>query len=216
MPIETTVSNTSCLISLETISQLGILEKLYGKLDIPPAVALEWGKKLPSWIIVQSINNQAILSNLRMDLGPGEAEAIALALELSASRIILDDKKARGQAGLVGLAVTGTVGVIVTAKTKSVISLVKPLLDDLERPGFYLSGPLKAHALQIAWEYRELCHLPSSITTRKPIPKFDSSGDSLFLEAERQPLPECIHDPPRSTRSRPVCGPCGSSAGLLL
>jgi predicted nucleic acid-binding protein len=53
-----------------------------------------------------------------MDIGPGEAEAIALAIEAGAARIVLDDKKARRIARELGVTVTGTVGVLLRAKQR--------------------------------------------------------------------------------------------------
>ena len=52
----------------------------------------EFGMQLPSWISVQPVQNLPLVRSLTVHLGPGEAEAIALAIECSAERLILDDK----------------------------------------------------------------------------------------------------------------------------
>lgn len=53
---------------------------------------------------------------LRPSLGDGEREALALALEIQADRILLDDRIARRAADELKLVVTGTVGVLLGAK----------------------------------------------------------------------------------------------------
>ena len=65
-PSSATVSNTSCLIALETVARLDLLERLYQEVLIPQAVATEWGMALPQWLKVQPIVNQALALALRL------------------------------------------------------------------------------------------------------------------------------------------------------
>ena len=88
-----TVCNSSCLIVLDAIGRLDLLQQLLGTITIPAAVVVEFGSPLPGWISVEPVRNSATVKSLELQLGPGESEAIALAGELSADRIILDDKK---------------------------------------------------------------------------------------------------------------------------
>ncbi len=46
-PSKATVTNTSCLIALESIARLDLLERLYQEVLISPAVATEWGTPPP-------------------------------------------------------------------------------------------------------------------------------------------------------------------------
>jgi predicted nucleic acid-binding protein len=55
---------------------------------------------------------------LETQLDKGESSAIALAIETPGSTIILDDYKAKKIATQLGLAYTGTIGVIVKAKRR--------------------------------------------------------------------------------------------------
>ncbi|MBX3402355.1 MAG: hypothetical protein KF699_02975 [Phycisphaeraceae bacterium] len=73
----------------------------------------------PRWLEVRTANAAAI--NLR--LGPGEREAIALALELAASTLLVDDRDARATAQQSGLFVTGTLGVLEAAAAADLIQL---------------------------------------------------------------------------------------------
>lgn len=151
-PNKATVTNTSCLIALESIARLDLLQALYQNVVIPPAVASEWGTPAPQWVKVIAIQNQALAQALRMQLGPGEAEAITLAVEISANRLILDDQRARSIATSLQVPVTGTVGIALRAKQQGILPLVRPIFDDLRAAGFWLSDALYQQGLQLAGE----------------------------------------------------------------
>ena len=82
----------------------------------------------------------------------GEASAIALALEFPESIIILDDYKARKVAENLGLAITGTIGVIIIAKKRGIIGSIKPYLEQLRVMNFRLSEEIEKQALKEAEE----------------------------------------------------------------
>jgi predicted nucleic acid-binding protein len=63
------------------------------------------------WIKPRPREDQSLGRLLRASLDAGEAEAIALALELSADLILLDEKDGRSVAARAGLRVTGVLGV---------------------------------------------------------------------------------------------------------
>lgn len=123
------VSNTTPISELYKINELDLLRSLYGSIYIPAAVfqELQQAKTLPhlgaalaqtAWIKVRSIHfpdKQEALQRRYPYLHSGEAAAIALAQELAAQRIILDDKRARQAAQAEGLPLIGTVGVILLA-----------------------------------------------------------------------------------------------------
>lgn len=117
----------------------------------PPAVVEEFGRA-PGWLTVRNISNEVSAAALRTQLHRGEAEASALAAELAAKRIVLDDKKARRVAREMGLRPIGTVGVILRAKREGLTPECRPLLDSLMRGGFYLSRELYQEALRLAGE----------------------------------------------------------------
>ena len=92
------------------------------------------------------------LIRLITDLGPGEAEVLALALEEAGSLVILDDRLAREVAKLQNVRITGTAGVLLKAKQEGHISAVAPLLDQLTQLGFRLGDAVKASILRLAQE----------------------------------------------------------------
>ena len=92
---ELVISDTSCLILLTKIHELDLLRQMYGTVVTTPTIVAEFGAALPEWVRVDSARDIYRQQLLEMQLGPGEASAIALALELRGSTIILDDYKAR-------------------------------------------------------------------------------------------------------------------------
>jgi predicted nucleic acid-binding protein len=90
---------------------------------------------------------------LRLDLDQGESETIALALELRADLILLDEQAGRFAAQYFNLKVIGVVGLLVRAKNMGMISEIRPLLDALRwEAGFYLNEPVYHHALVLSSE----------------------------------------------------------------
>ncbi|MCI0681829.1 MAG: DUF3368 domain-containing protein [Gemmataceae bacterium] len=75
-----------------------------------------------------------------------------MALEVNAARIILDDKQARRTAAQFQLPVTGTVGIVLQAKSVGLIPLAAPVFTDLVQAGFRLSTALLNAALKKAGE----------------------------------------------------------------
>ena len=160
----TVVSNTSPITSLAGISQLELLHQLYEEIVIPQAVYNEMagiGKTVPGtievqtlpWIQPRPIKDLNLLGTLQSNLDSGEAAAIVLALELKAELLIMDERPGRTIARQYGLAVIGILGVLLEAKDKGLISVVKPLMDRLiDEVEFRVSRQLYKTVLQRAGE----------------------------------------------------------------
>ena len=146
------ISDTSCLILLDKIGELDLLQKVYGQIITTPDIAGEFGEVLPEWVQVMPIADKYRQQLLEMQLDKGESSAITLALELPGSTLIIDDYKARKIAERLGLKLTGTLGVLVKAKITGVIPAIKPLLDRIKQTNFRLSAELEAQALRAAGE----------------------------------------------------------------
>jgi predicted nucleic acid-binding protein len=147
---ESVITDSTCLIGLERIGRLDILPALFEPILIPPEVQREFGMSLP-WLTVETPADQALVTALKLLVDDGEAEAIALAHERGL-RIILDDRRARSVGKRLGVALIGTVGVLVLAKRSGVISSLKSLLNELEAHEFYIGEALKTEALQLVHE----------------------------------------------------------------
>ena len=115
------VSNTSPITNLAAIGQLDMLQQLYAKVLIPQAVygELTFGgviqpggreaQTLP-WIETKQVTDRVLVTALQMELDPGEAEAIALAVEVKADLLLLDERRGRVVASPAGTALRWTFG----------------------------------------------------------------------------------------------------------
>lgn len=158
------VSDTSPINNLAAINQLELLHLLYGTVIIPEAVYLELTTpEFPvagamevqtlGWIQTRQVNNRMLVSALQTDLDTGEAEAIALAVELQAEQILIDERRGRIVAASLSLRYTGILGILVEAKSQGLITTVKPLLDALiSQAGFWVAEPLYNRLLETADE----------------------------------------------------------------
>lgn len=144
---ETIIADASCLIVLQNVQELQLLQKLFGKVFITVEIREEFGSDLPDWIKVKQIQNQIQHNALTLVLDKGEASAIALCLENPNSLLIIDERKGRRIAQELGIKIVGTLGVILKAKEKNLIHSVENLLENLESAGFRISSSLKAKIL---------------------------------------------------------------------
>ena len=92
------------------------------------------------WIVARPIRDNATIRLLTASLDPGEAEAIALAVEMKADWILLDETEGRRAASLAGLQVTGILGILLRAKQRGEIPLLKPELEALRTRARFFIG----------------------------------------------------------------------------
>jgi predicted nucleic acid-binding protein len=149
------VSNSSPLISFDHLGKAELLAKLFDKILIPPAVRQEAYESLPlpQWVEERSLAQPLSALTLRWRLGNGEREAIALALELEADFLLMDDLAGRRAATGLGLRVLGTLGILLQAKERNLIPAVKPLVEQLLAFGFYADEDLVVWVLRSAGEH---------------------------------------------------------------
>lgn len=156
------VSDSSVLIGLAAIRQFDLLPLLYGGILIPnvvwrevtgvgadsPGVGETKAACAAGWMEVATAANRSLVAQLETTLDPGEAEAIALAVECAPSLLLLDESDGRRVARTLGVPVTGTLGVLLRAKSCGHVPAVKPLLTELiERHDFRLHRDLYRQAL---------------------------------------------------------------------
>lgn len=146
------ISDTSCLIILSKIGQLELLHKLYREVTTTPEIAEEFGETLPSWLKIAEVEDKLRQQILELQIDKGESSAIALALQIPGSTLILDDIKARKVATKLKLTITGTLGIILKAKRSGHISSVKKVLDDIKTTNFRISPELETIILKEAGE----------------------------------------------------------------
>jgi predicted nucleic acid-binding protein len=161
-----TVSNTSPISNLASIGQLDLLKLQFPVVLIPEAVAAELAAHPdPSaraliraaiddqWIRIATVANSRLLRILLWQLHRGEAEAIALAADLNADVVLIDEQEGRMLASKAGLPVTGVLGLLLRAKRLGHIAALKPAIDLLRtKAGFFVAPSLEARVVAAAGE----------------------------------------------------------------
>lgn len=138
------IRDTSAITNLVSIEHLMLLPQLYHQVLIPEAVYRELVEVDPPvpgtlevpmepWLELRQVANRSVVERIqqkgRLDLG--ESEAIALALEMNADLLLIDERRGRAEATRLGIKITGLLGILVEAKRKNLIVAVRPLMDTL-------------------------------------------------------------------------------------
>jgi len=133
-----------------------IPEAVYRELaDIDPPVPGTLEVQRASWLEVREIVNREVVERLQDEvrLDSGESEAIAVALELNADMLLIDERRGRAKADRLGVRITGLLGILVEAKQKNLIVAVKPLIDELiAKSEFRVSSALYSQILNVVDE----------------------------------------------------------------
>lgn len=157
------VSDTTALSGLIRIGELSLLNHLFNEVIIPPKVYAEllelkrFGIDISTlnqnWLKVQQPTQSLLLSQLLQQLDEGEAQAIALAVEIRANLLIVDEMEGRKIALQLHLPITGIGGIFIRAKRAGLIQAVKPLLERLmTQANYYLSEAVYQKILTEAGE----------------------------------------------------------------
>ncbi len=161
------VADTGPLIALARIGRIELLRRLYGRIVVPPAVHSELavdsnrpgakvlaGAFAAGWIVVETVVHSGVRQELDQILGPGEAEAIALAEQEDPRFLLIDDARGRRTTRARGIPVVGVAGVLLVAKSRGELAAVSPDLHRLSDAGYRLSSRLVAATLDRADERR--------------------------------------------------------------
>ena len=145
------VADTSPLNYLILVEASDILPALFGRICVPTAVVTElahprapvvvknWMRYgVPDWIEVR--NAGALEAGLEY-VGAGEREAIALAMEIGAAALLIDDRVGRREATERGLRVVGTLALLSEAARRNLVDL-NNVLDRLLQTNFRISEEL--------------------------------------------------------------------------
>jgi predicted nucleic acid-binding protein len=133
------VSDTSPIRYLVLIQQAELLQKLYGRILIPEGVLLElqkphtpetvraWVHDAPAWVEVASANDLSAINLVSSSLDFGERQAIALALDLKADLLLMDERAGVKEARRLGLSATGTLGILTLGAERRFVNLALAL-----------------------------------------------------------------------------------------
>lgn len=153
------VSNTSPITNLAVIGRLDLLRQQLGSVLIPPAVHAEV-LRMPDaaglslvqnaisegWIELRSLASP-IPDDLKA-LDAGESEALALALETKAPRLVIDESIGRQHAARLGLPHVGLLGILRYAKNSGEIDSLRAEIAVLRKKAhFFISDELEGRLL---------------------------------------------------------------------
>jgi predicted nucleic acid-binding protein len=156
------VADTGPVNYLVLSGQIDLARDLYGTLLIPPAVHRElldarapaaiqqWATTLPTWVEVRPPKDASRFT----ELGPGEREAISLALEIKADFLLIDETKGRATAVQHGVPVKGTLGLLEEADVRRLADLPQSLAK-LRATGIFLSEEIVQGALKRCRDRRQ-------------------------------------------------------------
>ena len=154
------VSNTSPVSNLAIVGRLEFLQRRYGQVHVPAAVAEELAalthpaglQRIQTaladrWLIAAPATNIAC-PPLPFPLDPGETAAITLACQLRADVLLMDEKRGREAARHCGLVVAGVLGELIHAKLSDWIPNVRDEIQRLRREaGFFVDGAVEKFIL---------------------------------------------------------------------
>ena len=156
------IVNSTPLIILGNIDRLDILQKMYGEIIIPQAVFEEVTSKNDdaklklsqnlSWIKIFEVKDKSSRKIYQAKLHDGEVEVMMLAKEISADLLIIDDNAAKKFAKFLGFTVTGTLGILLKAKSEKIIPKIRPILEKMLEENFYISEKIINLVLKTAKE----------------------------------------------------------------
>lgn len=146
------VSDACTLITLSSIDSLDVLRLRFGRVAIPPEIRREavdrargrpGGREVAAspWIETRALRSPADAERLRIErrMGPGEAEALQLCLELRAAAFLTDDRQAAVHARRLGIEPVRTVAVLIEAQELGLVETVLPSIEALAARGFRLT-----------------------------------------------------------------------------
>lgn len=157
------VSNTSPLTNLAAIGQFRLLKSFFGEIHIAKGVWDELNSgglarpgsretEAADWVQIHRVADQPLVRALRRDLDRGESETIALAIELEADLVLIDEREGRHAAHRLGLTPLGVLGLLLRGKQLDLLGQVAPHLAALRQNGFYISESLYQRVLTAARE----------------------------------------------------------------
>ncbi|GHT73470.1 nucleic acid-binding protein [Spirochaetia bacterium] len=155
------ISDSSPLIALAQCGRLDLLDSLFDKICIPVKVFEETqvitgviADLITTWSQgkIMTVHGTNLVRAKALALDPGETEALALYWDTNADLLLIDELDGRQAALSEGIKITGTVGLLITAKQKRLVPAIRPFLDILRTLNFYISDSLYHYALSAANE----------------------------------------------------------------
>ncbi len=158
MPV---VSDTSPLTNLAIIDQLELLREQFAEITIPEAVSKEVSRlkhvrgreaifraEQEGWLTTTQLDQPMLADLLGGQLDRGEAEAIAMAVEVRADWLLMDERDGRRVAARAGLRVVGVLGILLKARVDGRIGSLQKAVQKLRSEAhFFIREDLERQLL---------------------------------------------------------------------
>lgn len=154
------VADSSPLVALALCDCLEVLDNLFGEVRVSQVVYEEvtFGSKAGTTKLAIYLKDK--VKDAQFDfhiiggdiLDKGELSSIALYKNLKADYLLIDEKAGRKVAQINHIKIIGSLGVLIEAKRKGVIALLKPYIDILRSSQVHFSDELLNYALTVVDE----------------------------------------------------------------
>jgi uncharacterized protein len=140
-----------------------LVHAIYGQVFVPPAVVAELAIAAEGigaflvvdfpFLVARRPSDPERVRDLAKQVDRGEAEALALAIELRADAVLMDEAIGRKVAKSLGIRSVGVLALLVEAKSRGLVTQINPLINELDaRIHFRLSAELRRRVLEDAGE----------------------------------------------------------------
>lgn len=156
------VVNASPLIFLSKAGLIDLLRVVSPQVMVPEPVALEIGRRGPDDVTAMALADTPWLISVPVttvppliqswDLGAGESAVLAYALENHGMVAIIDDGAGRRCAEVLGVPLSGTLGLVLLAKQRGMIPSARQVIATLKQHGMFLSEKTIVQALALVGE----------------------------------------------------------------
>ena len=146
--------------SVKLLNELELLKILYLEIIIPKKVYEELQilvdleittreQLAQDWIKIKDVQSEELVQKFQEELDRGEAEALALAIEIGADYLLIDEKAGRVVARNNQIKILGTIGVLLNGKKAGLVKSVKEKMDNLKKIGFWINKQLYDDVIEL-------------------------------------------------------------------
>ncbi len=161
MPVaDKAIINASPLIFLSRSHHLDLLQAFANEVWVPEPVATEIlhrgqhditarSIQQTAWLVIKPFTTATIPTIItKWHLGDGESSVLALATEHLGIEAIIDDLAGRKCAASLNIPVRGTLGIVLIAKKRGLVTKARPIIEEMMSTGLYLSRKVVDEALR--------------------------------------------------------------------
>jgi hypothetical protein len=159
LPLVTVFSNTTPLFAFSALRRLDVIQRICGRLFVAESVIEECAvgglinvPDLKTFPWIQIVPSPSAPDPRFFALDAGERDTLSVALERKADWVLIDERLGRNLAEYYGLAVVGTLGMLLKAKKSGLLPAFLPEVRKLQDFGFCYQENLVQRLAELAGE----------------------------------------------------------------